>query len=82
MAVYSGLEDMDDLAAAKRLYEEKEIEDIINMLDSKTQSGVSRIKVNVSETQDEGTVTTQYHHGRCDVGSPWAKGTVRNFGCD
>jgi hypothetical protein len=52
------------------------------MLDNKTQNGISRIKVNVSETQDEGTVTTQYHHGRCDVGSPWAKGTVRNFGCD
>lgn len=82
MAVFSGLEDMDELAAKKKNQEEKEIEDIINMLDSKTQGGVSRIKVNVSETQDEGTVTTQYHHGRCDVGSPWAKGTVRNFGCD
>jgi hypothetical protein len=82
MAVFSGLEDMDELAAKKKSQEEKEIEDIINMLDSKTQGGVSRIKVNVSETQDEGTVTTQYHHGRCDVGSPWAKGTVRNFGCD
>jgi hypothetical protein len=82
MALYSGLEDMDDLAAAKKSQEEKEIADIINMLDSKTTNGVSRIKVNVSEAQAEGTVTTQYHHGRCDVGSPWAKGTVRNFGCD
>jgi hypothetical protein len=82
MAVFSGLEDMDDLAAAKKSSEEREIADIINMLDNKTQNGVSRIKVNVSEAQKEGTVTTQYHHGRCDVGSPWAKGTVRNFGCD
>jgi hypothetical protein len=82
MAVFSGLEDMDELEARKKSQEKKEIEDIINMLDSKTQSGVSRIKVNVSESQQEGTVTTQYHHGRCDVGSPWAKGTVRNFGCD
>jgi hypothetical protein len=82
MAVYSGLEDMDDLAAAKKSLEEKEIEDIISMLDTKTQGGVSRIKVNVSEAQKEGTVKTQYHHGRCDVGSPWADGSVRNFGCD
>lgn len=22
-----------------------------------------------------------YHHGRCDVGSPWAKETVKNFDC-
>jgi hypothetical protein len=82
MAVYSGLEDMDDLAATKKSLEEKEIEDIISMLDTKTQGGVSRIKVNVSEAQKEGTVKTQYHHGRCDVGSPWADGSVRNFGCD
>jgi phage gp16-like protein len=82
MAVYSGLEDMDELAKAKKSQEEMEIDDIINMLDSKTQGGVSRIKVNVSEAQKEGTVKTQYHHGRCDVGSPWADGSVRNFGCD
>jgi len=82
MAVFSGLEDMDELEAEKKNRQEKEIEDIISMLDNKTVSGVSRIKVNVSEQQQEGTVKTQYHHGRCDVGSPWAKGTTRNFGCD
>lgn len=82
MAVFSGLEDMDELEARKKNQQEKEIEDIINMLDSKTKGGVSRIKVNVSDEQQEGTVNTQYHHGRCDVGSPWAKGTVRNYGCD
>lgn len=82
MAVFSGLEDMDELEARKKRQQEQEIDDVINMLDNKTQNGVSRIKVNVSEAQQEGTVSTQYHHGRCDVGSPWAKGTVRNFGCD
>jgi len=82
MAVFSGLEDMDEIDSKKKKYQEQEIEDIINMLDSKTQGGVSRIKVNVSKEQQEGTVNTQYHHGRCDVGSPWAKGSVRNFGCD
>lgn len=82
MAVFSGLEDMDELAAGKQQMQEQEIDDIIRMLDSKTTDGVSRIKVNVSDEQQEGTVNTQYHHGRCDVGSPWSKGTVRNFGCD
>lgn len=82
MAVFGGLEDMGELEARKKQQQEQEIDDIIRMLDSKTEGGVSRIKVNVSGAQQEGTVSTQYHHGRCDVGSPWAKGTVRNFGCD
>lgn len=82
MAVFSGLEDMDELEAKKQHQQEQEIDDIIRMLDSKMENGVSRIKVNVSDEQQEGTVNTQYHHGRCDVGSPWSKGTVRNFGCD
>lgn len=81
MAVFGGLEDMDELEAAKKRRQEAEIDDIINMLDEKTQGGVSRIKVNISDEQDAGTVSTAYHHGRCDVGSPWAKGTVRNFDC-
>lgn len=82
MAVFGGLEDMDELEANKRAKKEQEIDAIIKMLDSKTENGVSRIKINVSDEQQEGTVNTQYHHGRCDVGSPWAKGTTRNFGCD
>ena len=36
----------------------EEIEEVIKMLDSKTQEG------------------------RCDVGSPFADGSVGNFGCD
>lgn len=61
------------------MQEEKEIEEIIKMLDEKTSSGVSRIKVEISETQPEGEVREKHHYGRCDVGSPWANGTVRNF---
>ena len=34
-----------------------------------------RLKVNVVEGQGE-LVSRQYHHGRCDVGSPWACGTA------
>lgn len=57
----------------------KDIEEIIKVLDEKTLSGTSRIKVEVDEKLSKGTVKEQYHHGRCDVGSPWAKGTVGNF---
>lgn len=82
MAVFSGLDDMDELEQRKKKQQEMQIEDVIKMLDEKTTGGVSRIKVEVSGEQEEGTASTAYHHGRCDVGSPWAKGSVRNFGCD
>ena len=58
----------------------KQIEEMIEMIDGKMESGVGRLKVQFTEEQEQGTVKEQYHHGRCDVGSPWAKGTVSN--CD
>ena len=61
---------------------EAEIDEIIKMLDSKTESGVSRIGVHRVETEREDFVREVHHHGRCDVGSPFADGSVRNFGCD
>ena len=82
MKPFSELEDMDELEQKKQKMKEQEIDDIINMLDNKTTNGVSRIKVEVSDAQQQGTVSAKYHHGRCDVGSPWATGEVRNFGCD
>ncbi len=57
-----------------------DINDIIKMLDEKTSSGVSRIKVLMDEEQEGGEKKEVYHHGRCDVGSPWADGSVGN--CD
>ena len=59
---------------------EQEIEEVIRMLDQKTDEGVSRIGVHRVETEREDFVRDVHHHGRCDVGSPWAKGTVSN--CD
>lgn len=64
--------------------EEKDIQAIIDLLDQKTQSGISRIHIDVEEQSREeaenaSKMKEQYHHGRCDVGSPWATGTVRNF---
>lgn len=60
--------------------QEKEIDDMIAFLDGTMEKGVSRLKVQTSEELEEGQMVKQYHHGRCDVGSPWAKGTVSN--CD
>lgn len=53
----------------------QDIDALIALLDGYTEAGDSRIKVDVVEGQGE-MVTRQYHHGRCDVGSPWACGTA------
>lgn len=53
-------------------------EDIIKMLDQLTQSGISRIKVETSEDILDGNMNKTYHHGRCDVGSPFATGKLFN----
>lgn len=52
------------------------VEDVIKMLDTMTEAGVSRIKVEMSDTVEEGTAKKAYHHGRCDVGSPFATGCL------
>ena len=58
-----------------------DIDNIIALLDGKCENGVSRIKVEISEQQEDETIREVHHHGRCDVGSPWATGSVRNFDC-
>ncbi|MBQ8982089.1 MAG: hypothetical protein IJ079_00750 [Lachnospiraceae bacterium] len=60
--------------------EAQDIMNIIEMLDDKMSSGVSRLKINVEDDVKDGEVKEQYHMGRCDVGSPYANGTVGN-GC-
>ena len=54
---------------------EDEVAEMISMIDEMMDQGVSRLKVTVTEELDEGTRRREYHHGRCDIGSPWAKGT-------
>jgi hypothetical protein len=53
-----------------------EVDDVIRMLDNMAQGGVSRIKVETSEEVADGAVKKAYHHGRCDVGSPFATGKL------
>ena len=50
------------------------------MLDHLTDSGVSRMKIETSEEQPEGDMKKTYHHGRCDVGSPFATGRLYDLG--
>ena len=57
-----------------------DVNELVDMIDNKMNSGVSRLSVGFSEDLNTGVKKESYHHGRCDVGSPWAKGTVSN--CD
>lgn len=53
---------------------EEDIENVVALIDQYALKGDGRIKIQVSEEVAPGTSKRQYHHGRCDVGSPWAKG--------
>ncbi len=56
-----------------------DVDNIVNLLDEKVLSGVGRIKVSVDMDMEPGKVSERYHHGRCDVASPFATGCVPNF---
>ncbi|MDY2699628.1 MAG: hypothetical protein SOV61_08765 [Lachnospiraceae bacterium] len=52
------------------------IDEVIKMLDAMAEEGISRIKIETSERVEDGTAQKTYHHGRCDVGSPFATGKL------
>ena len=60
---------------------EKDIENLMKMLDGQVQAGTSRINVTASDNIQIGEIKKVSHQGRCDVGSAWAKGTVKNPEC-
>lgn len=53
---------------------EADIDAVLQMLENFTQAEESRMKIVTSDTVQQGETKKQYHLGRCDVGSPWAKG--------
>lgn len=53
-----------------------DIDSVMDMLDSMTQEEISRMKVEISEKLEAGSAERAYHHGRCDVGSPFATGKL------
>lgn len=55
---------------------EQEIADMVKLLDGFADSGDSRLKINMSDELEAGQTQRVYHHGRCDVGSPWACGNA------
>ena len=59
---------------------EKDIENIIKMLDEASAT-TARINLNVAEDGNDGEIRKLKHHGRCDVGSAWATGKVKNPEC-
>lgn len=54
-------------------------DELIKALDTMMGSGISRLKIDISEDVTEGSYEKTYHHGRCDVGSPFATGKLYNF---
>lgn len=57
-------------------FENKNIDEIVSMLDDFARSDEGRMKVKMSETLLEGEKKREYHLGRCDINSPWACGTA------
>lgn len=68
------MEDKKSMSPAERS-EDNDIDALVAMLDGCVSAGESRIKINVVEGQGQ-VIDRRYHHGRCDVGSPWACGTA------
>jgi hypothetical protein len=56
-----------------------DVDNIISILDEKVMSGAGRIKITVDEDMAQGRVTERYHHGRCDVESPFSTGCIPTF---
>lgn len=55
---------------------EKDIDNLMKILDGFCDAGERRMKLQVSEELEAGDTRHDYHLGCCDIGSPWAKGTA------
>ena len=58
----------------------EDIDALIDMIDGTMGNDVSRLSVQFSDEVTEGEKIKTSHHGRCDIGSPWADGSVSR--CD
>lgn len=52
----------------------EDVDAVLEMLENFGKSEESRFKIVMSDEIEQGKSEKQYHLGRCDVGSPWAKG--------
>ena len=55
---------------------EQDLQNVLEILENFGKSETARLKIEISPEQEQGEQKKQYHYGRCDVGSPWAKGTA------
>lgn len=53
----------------------RDVDALVAVLDGCVGAGESRIKIDVAEGEGR-VMSRRYHHGRCDVGSPWACGAA------
>lgn len=58
----------------KKEIAEKDIENVLKILENFSETETSRMKIQISGEEKPEQVERTYHYGRCDVGSPWAKG--------
>lgn len=54
---------------------DEDIENVLKVLEDFGGSNEGRLKVNVADEIAKGTTEKKYHYGRCDIGSPFDKGT-------
>ncbi len=47
---------------------------MVELIDNMMAGGTARLKIKESEELSRDEILKEYHHGRCDIGSPWAKG--------
>ena len=47
---------------------------MVELIDEMMNSGTARLKLKESEELDREQILKEYHHGRCDIGSPYARG--------
>ena len=55
---------------------QKDIDQILEILEQFGNSDTSRLNLKISDAVKGGDKQKEYHHGRCDIGSPWACGTA------
>jgi len=53
-----------------------DIDQVVSQLDAMVSKEISRMKIETSKEIAQGEVKKDYHHGRCDVGSPFATGKL------
>lgn len=56
----------------RREVSQEDLDNVLEILENFGRSETSRLKLEMAPEQ---STRRQYHLGRCDVGSPWAKGT-------